>query len=117
LHGATPPAVDPTHLQLEINAVIGAGQIPYPPLPSVVPAAMGRAAGATDRFFPRRTRVTSRALGSPNIPWTRCRGRNPGKVYASANRRRLTDLAIRTSCQLSARSQCASNPMKIGLAA
>jgi hypothetical protein len=115
LHRATLPAIDPTHLQLEIDAVIGAGQIPYPPLPSVVPAAMGRSAGAADRFFPRRTRVMSRALGSPNIPWTRCSGRKPGKVYASANRRRLTDLAIRPSCQLSACSQRASNPMKIGL--
>jgi len=28
----------------------------------------------------------------------------------------LIDLAIRTSCQLSARSQCPSGPMKTGLA-
>jgi hypothetical protein len=96
--------------------VIGAGQVPYPPTSSVVPAPMRRAACAADRFFPRRTRATSRALGSPNIPWTRCSGRKPGKVYASANRRRLIDLAIRTSCQLSARSQCPSGPMEIGFA-
>src|SRR5208283_1232075 len=116
LHRATLPAVDPTHLQIEVNAVIGAGQIPDPPAPSVVPAAIRRAAGAADRFFPRRTRVTSRAPGSPNSPWIRCTGRKPGKVYASANRRRLWSLAILTSCQLSALSQCGSYPLKIGFA-
>jgi hypothetical protein len=96
--------------------MIGARQIPNSPLPSVVPAAMCRPAGAADRFFPRRTRVTSRAFGSPNIPWTRWSGRKPGKVYASANRRRLTDFGIRTSCQLFAPSQCASGSTKIGIA-
>jgi hypothetical protein len=96
--------------------VIGAGQISNLSLPSIVPTAVYRAARAADRFFPRRTRVMSRAFGSPNIPWTRWSGRKPGKVYASANRRRLTEFAIRTSCQLVAPSQCASGTMKIGLA-
>src|SRR5260370_56656 len=116
LHRATLPAVDPTHLQVEVNAVIGARQIPNSPAPSVVPTAIRRTAGTADRFFPRRTRVPSRAPGSPNSPWVRCRGRKPGKVYASANRRRLRSLAIRTSCQLSALSQCGSYPTKIGFA-
>jgi hypothetical protein len=109
-------AIDPPHLHVEVNTVIGAGQIPNSSLPSVVPPVVNRTEAATDRFFPRRTRVMSRAFGSPNIPWTRWSGRNPGNVYASANRRRLNDFGIRTSCQLSGPSQCASGTMKIGLA-
>jgi hypothetical protein len=115
-HRATLPAIDPTHLQLEANTVIGTGQIPNSSLPSVVPPVVYGTAAAADRVFPRRTRVMSRAFGSPNIPWMRWSGRKPGNVYASANRRRLTDTGIRTSCQLSVPSQCASGTMKIGLA-
>jgi hypothetical protein len=51
-HRATLPAIDPTQLQVEVNAVIGAGQVANPPMSSVVPAPMRRTAGAADRFFP-----------------------------------------------------------------
>lgn len=52
LHRATPPAVDPAHLQVEVNPRVGAGPIPYPPVSAVVPTVRHRTAGAAHRFFP-----------------------------------------------------------------
>jgi hypothetical protein len=74
-------------------------------------------AGVADRLvFSGRTRVVSRALGSPNIPWVCCSGGKPEIVYASANRRNMTGFAIRTACEFSAPSQRLLSPGKIGLA-
>ena len=113
---ATAPTLDAPNLEIEVDAVIGTGQIPDPTGSAVVPRAVRRTALATDRFFPRRTRVMRRARGSPNSPCTRASGRKPGKVYASARRRCLGDWAIRTSCRASPPSQHRPNPVEIGLA-
>ena len=115
LHAATAPTLDAPHLEVEVDAVIGAGQIPNPTGSAIVPSAVWGAALPADRFFPRRTRVTRRARGSPNSPCTRSSGRKPGKVDASARRRRLGAWAIRTSCQVSPPSQHRPNPVEIGL--
>src|ERR1019366_7184728 len=101
-----PPTLNAPHLQIQVNAVVPTGQIPCASPPAVVPAPMHRATGPTDCFFPRRTRVISRACGSPNRPCTVSKGRKPGKRYASARRRDLRVLGIAQSCQnLASRKQ------------
>jgi len=117
LHGATAPALNPAHLQIHVNAVVPTGQIPCPAAPAVVPANVHCAAGPADRFFPRRTRVMSRACGSPNIPCTVSRVRNPGNRYASASRRVLRALGIAQSCQNPAPHRQTSYAVKTGLSA
>ena len=104
LHCPAPPAVDPTYLLIEANALTGAGQILHPTAPAVVATAMHCAIGSADRFVSRRTWVTSRAPGSPNNPWTRCKGRKPGNRYSSANRRRVGDSRIMANFPPSATS-------------
>jgi hypothetical protein len=44
----------------------------------VVEGSVNRAAGATQSFFPLRSRRRMRALGSPKIPRTIETGRKPG---------------------------------------
>ena len=117
LHGAAAAALNPPHLQIQVNAVLPAGQVSCPSAASVVPAPVRGSAGPADRFFPRRTRVTTRACGSPKIPCTVCRGRKPGNRYASASRRALRVLAIRKSCQNLAPLQRPSYAVKPGLPA
>jgi hypothetical protein len=49
------------------------------------------------RFFERRTRVMTRAFGSPKIPRTVGCGRKPGKAYPSHSHRfRFDRVAIET---------------------
>jgi hypothetical protein len=62
-----------------------------------------RSAATAERFFERRTRLMTRAFGSPSTPRTVLCGRNPGKAYASHSRRcRFVELAIRKSSQFRA---------------
>lgn len=117
LHGTAVPAVDPSHFQLQVNAVAPTRQIPRSTLPPVVPTEMNRPTGTANCFFPRRTRRMSRACGSPKIPWTVCRVRKPGNLYASARRRTLRALGIRTSCQNLAPRSYASFAAKNGTSA
>jgi len=112
LHTATATTVHTPDLEVQVDAMAAAGQIPCAAVPTVVPAAVNSAAAPAGRFFPRRTRVTSRARGSPNIPSTRASGRNPGNVYASASRRNLRALGIAKSCQVSTPSQPSPNCLK-----
>jgi len=95
--------LDAPHLEFEVNARIAAGQIPRAARAPVVPALVRASAAAAERFFERRTRVMTRAFGSPNTPRTVLCGRNPGKAYASHSRRcRFAELAIRKSSQFRA---------------
>src|SRR5262245_31814119 len=62
---------------------------------------MHRPARAADRFFERRTSVMTRALRSPNTPWSIARGRKPGNRHASARRIGFDEPDIEISCQVS----------------
>jgi hypothetical protein len=117
LHAAAPTALNASHLQLQVNAVLPTRQIPRPTLPAVVPTPMRRPTGSADCFFPRRTRRISRAWASPKIPWTVCNVRNPGNQYASARRRTLRVVGIRRSCQNFAPRSCASYAAKMATSA
>ena len=117
LHGHAAAAPYAPHFQLQVYPGATAGKIPHASLRAVVPGAMRRAAGATARFFARRTRLMSRAFGSPKTPCTVAKGRNPAKAYRSCSRRRRGVLAIRRSCQKSLPQKYAQNPMKIDLRA
>ena len=98
LHLATTLAQHASHFELEINAAVGAGQIASQPRTAVVPARVHATTGPTGVFFERRTRVMTRAFGSPKTPRTVCSGRKPWNAYASHSRRfRLIEFAIQTS--------------------
>jgi len=65
-------------LERQIEAPAGGISIPHSARRAVIEGAVPRpTARAHGRFF-RRTRVTSRAWGSPKIPCSRLRARNPG---------------------------------------
>src|SRR5262249_15815892 len=75
-------------------------QFPPPRGFSVVPPLFSPCAAPASFFFARRTRLTSRAFGSPKTPRTVGCTRNPPNAYVSHNRRsRLFDAAIATPCQ------------------
>ena len=78
LHAATPAALDPSHLDLEMDAQIAAGEVAHPTHCSVVPSAVCAATRAADRFFWRRVNVITRARGSPKIPTIVRLGVKPG---------------------------------------
>ena len=96
-HFAATAALHAPHLDLQINARVATGQIANAPRAPVVPPGVNSTATAADRFFERRTRVMTRAFGSPNTPRTVGFGRNPSNAYASHSRRfRFVGLAIQT---------------------
>lgn len=114
LHGAAHPTDHTTNLELQVDPHLAIGQVAYAPCAAVVPPPMSRPALSANRFFPRRTRRTTRACGSPNNPTMACRVRNPGNVYASVSRRRGRVLRMRISCQKSRHLACVRNTGKIG---
>ena len=94
-------AQHPTHFDLQEDACASTRQIANHPHASVVPSHVRSTAATADRFFERRLKVMTRAVGSPNTPRTVGSVRNPGKLYASHSRRfRFADLAIQTCCQI-----------------
>ncbi len=96
-HFAASSALHAPHLDLQEDTHVPTREIANASRTSVVPPGMNSTAAAADRFFERRTRVMTRAFGSPNTPHTVCCGRNPGNVYASHRRRcRFAELAIHT---------------------
>jgi len=96
-------AQHPTHFDLQEDARVATRQIANDPRTSVVPALLRSTTATAERFFERRTRMMTRAFGSPNTPRTVLCGRNPGKAYAShSRRRRFAELAIRKSSQFRA---------------
>jgi hypothetical protein len=102
LHLAAPAAVHTPDLQFEPDPRVAAGQVPDSSRLAVVPARLGASASAADRFFPRRTRLRTRACGSPNTPRTVALGRQPGNRYASSRRRRLgLGRCMPEACQIS----------------
>lgn len=115
LHAPAAPAMNTAHLEFEINARVGARQIAHEPAPAVVPARLRPATAATERFFDRRTRVMTRALGSPNRPCTVARARKPGKAYASRRRLGLGLAGSGESCQGSRASRTLARPCFPGL--
>ncbi len=111
LHFAAALALYAPYLELEVNARVAAGEIPRAARAPVVPTPVHPCAAAAGRFFERRTRVMTRAFGSPNTPRTVLCGRNPGKAYASHSRRcRFAELAIGRSSQFRAALETASFP-------
>ncbi len=97
LHVAATLAPHATHLELQIDARVATREIANAPRASVVPARLGSTTAAADVFFERRTRVMTRAFGSPKTPRTVGCGRKPGNAYASHSRRcRFAELAIQT---------------------
>src|SRR3990172_2329139 len=100
LHVIAAPASEPAHLELQVDPKGAAGKVADPANPSIVEARLRSPAGSADRFFERRTSVTTRARGSPKMPTTVGRGRKPGKRYESERRRGLR-LAIAQTCTIS----------------
>ncbi len=102
-HAGAISALQAPYLDLQVDARVATRQIAYLPHAPLVPARLRSATAAADCFFERRSRVMTRAFGSPKMPRTVCCGRTPGNVYASHSRRcRLLEFAIPRSCQNSA---------------
>jgi hypothetical protein len=100
LHFAATSALDAPNLELEIDTRVAAGQIANLTRAPVVPTRLRSATAAAGRFFERRSRVMTRAFGSPKTPRTVGRGRKPGNAYASHSRRsRFVEVAMQTYSQ------------------
>lgn len=84
-----------SNLEFQVDARIAAGQIANLADTPVVPTRVCATTAAAKRFFERRTRVMTRAFGSPKTARTVGCGRKPGNAYASHSRRcRFAELAI-----------------------
>lgn len=90
LHATAPAAVDAPDLDVEVDPQVAARQIAHAANFPVVPRAVRAPTRPTDRFFGRRLRARTRALGSPKRPTTVRLGVKPGKRYASRSSRRGT---------------------------
>ena len=100
LHLGASAAVEPPHLQFQINPRVATRQITYPARFAVVPAHLDTTTTAADCFFERRLSLMTRAFGSPKTPCTVGSARKPGKQYASHSRRLLSlGLAMQKSWQ------------------
>jgi len=107
-HLAAAPALNAPHLDVQVHARVGTGQVAYPAHLPVVPAGVHLAASPAHRFFERRTRRITRAFGSPKTPVMVSAGRNPGNAYASQRRLRdVREVAIRRTCQFRRQLQTA----------
>src|SRR5713101_161507 len=101
LHVTATPARHAPNLDLQVDARVATGKIANQPYAPIVPARVHATAAAADCFFERRTRMTTRAFGSPNTPRTVGCGRNPGKVYVSHSRRgRFAEFGIGSGWQI-----------------
>ena len=95
-HAPAPATLHPPYFNLQVDPNIPTGEIANTPHAPVVPACLHASTAATDRFFERRTRVTTRAPGSPKMPRITGSGRNPGNLYASPSPRfRFLEFDIR----------------------
>ena len=101
LHPATAPARDTAHLDLQVDPQGAGRKIADPANAVIVEAGLRPPTGSADRFFERRTSVTTRARGSPKMPTTLGSGRKPGKRYESERRRSLR-FRIAGACPVSA---------------
>src|SRR5882724_4532231 len=100
LHRVAASAQDPPNLELEVYPIGPAGQIAHASATVIVPARVHSSAHAARRFFERRTRVMTRAVGSPKTPWSGSSGRKPINRYASSRRFCFAEVAMNTSCQI-----------------
>ena len=98
-HLAATSAENPPNLDVEIDPRVAAGQIAHSTCRMVVPTRVRSTAFFAGCFFERRTRVTTRAIGSPKIPRTSSCGRKPANRYASRRRLCLRKVAIAKSYQ------------------
>jgi len=98
LHLAATSALHAPHLELEVDTQIATGQIANLTRPPVVPTRLRSTTAAAGRFFERRSRVMTRALGSPKTPRTVGCGQNLGKAYASHSRRMCFDEVGMQTC-------------------
>ena len=78
-HPSTACAGHPPLLIRQIDAPAGGIGVPHSARPAVVEGPVPSPAARAHGGFFRRTKVTSRAWGSPKIPCSRLRARNPGK--------------------------------------
>ena len=99
LHLAAALAENPSDLEFQIDPRVATGQIPNAPCRAVVPTRVRPTTFLADRFFERRTSVTTRAFESPKTPRTTSDGRKPANRYASRRRLYLGSLTIAKSCQ------------------
>jgi hypothetical protein len=83
-------ACDTADFHLEEYPLPAAWQIPDKPELPIVNALVNGATTPAGRFFERRFRTMTRAVGSPNFPFTLACGTNPGNRYSSTNRLILT---------------------------
>ena len=103
LHRAAASAANAPNFDLEIDARIAAGQVANLARASVVPAHMRSTTAAAERFFERRSRLMTRAFGSPKMPRTVGCARKPGNAYVSHSRRfRFVEVAMQTCSQFPA---------------
>jgi len=109
-HGTATPAVHPPNLQIQIDTGIAAGLVPNTSDLAVVPPDLDLATATASRFFSRRTRVITRAPGSPKMPLTVGLGRKPGNRYSSDSRRCRRFDRMEISYRFSCRSQERRNP-------
>jgi hypothetical protein len=79
LHTATPGAMNPAGLEVEVDPLVATGQVADTAWALVVIGAEGLSTDPAVRFFRRRRRVMTTARGSPKMPRTLGRGMKPGK--------------------------------------
>ena len=87
LHSATATTVHTSRLELQNHPIAATAQVAHAPAPTVVPASARLAAAAAMRFFERRSRLTISVPAAPSTSRIVARGRNPGYLYTSDNRR------------------------------
>jgi len=114
-HFAAVPTEHPSDLDFQIDARISTGEVAYPSESFVVPAGVHPATGVADGFFERRTRVMTRALGSPKRPRIFSKGRKPGNRYASSNRLCWLEMTIGKPLRILEHVQRTFCPMPRGL--
>lgn len=110
-HLAATSALHTLDLDFEVDTRIAAGKIAHLARPPVVPAHVRSATTAAACFFERRTRVMTRAFGSPKTPRTVGCERYPGKAYASHSRRiRFVEVTMKTCSQFRPFSEMPKSP-------
>ena len=77
LHLAATLAENTPDFQFQIDARVATGQIPHSSCRTVVPPRVHSTTRLANRFFERRTNVTTRAAESPKTPRTASCGRKP----------------------------------------
>ena len=93
-HPLTHPTVNTPHIKLQVNTGVTTGQIPHSPDLLVIVTLRPATTVAALTFFRRRASLTTRALGSPKIPWTVEVGTKPSNRYASRSCRRRLKFSI-----------------------